>query len=74
MTPAEVNRFNKLYLCYLKLLKLQGKSRKTIDAYSRAVRQVSKHFDCCPDQLPPEQLEVYFVLERKLRSQQEPGA
>ncbi len=50
MTPAEVNRFNKLYQRHLRLLKLQGKSQKTIDAYSLAVRRVSEHFDCCPDQ------------------------
>jgi integrase/recombinase XerD len=60
MTHAEVNRFNTLYQRHLRLLKLQGKSQKTIDAYSRAVRRVSEHFDCCPDQLTPEQLEVNF--------------
>jgi integrase/recombinase XerD len=60
MKPAEVNRFKKLYQRHLRLLKLQGKSQKTIDAYSRAVRRVSEYFDCCPDQLTPEQLEIYF--------------
>jgi len=60
MTPAEVNRFNKLYERHLRLLKLQGKSEKTIDAYSRAVRRIRDHFDCCPDQLTLEQLETYF--------------
>ncbi len=71
MTTAEVNRFNKLYQHHLRLIKLQEKSRKTIDAYSRDVRRVSEHFDCCPDQLPREQLEVYFVLDRKLPSQRQ---
>jgi len=60
MRPTEANRFKKLYQRHLRLLKLQGKSQKTIDAYSRAVRRVSNHFDCCPDQLTPEQLEIYF--------------
>jgi len=60
MKPTEANRFNKLYQRHLRLLKLQGKSQKTIDAYSRAVRRVSEYFDCCPDQLTPEQLETYF--------------
>ena len=60
MKPAEANRFKKLYQRHLRLLKLQGKSQKTIDAYSRAVRRVSNYFDCCPDQLTPEQLELYF--------------
>ena len=60
MKPAEANRFKKLYQRHLRLLKLQGKSQKTIDAYTRAVRRVSEYFDCCPDQLTPEQLEIYF--------------
>jgi len=60
MKPTETNRFKKLYQRHLRLLKLQGKSQKTIDAYSRAVRRVRDHFDCCPDKLTPEQLEAYF--------------
>ena len=61
MNPNEVNRFNELYQCHLRLLKLQGKSQKTIDSYSRAVRRVSEHFGCCPDQLTLEQFEIYFA-------------
>jgi integrase len=60
MNSEQVKRFNTLYQRHLNLLKLQGKSQKTIDAYSRAVRRVRDHFDCCPDQLTPEQLETYF--------------
>lgn len=60
MKPTEVKRFEPLYQRHLKLLKLQGKSKSTIDAYSRAVRRVSSHFDCCPDRLTQEQLEDYF--------------
>ena len=60
MNQTEVNRFKKLYQRHLRSLKLQGKSQKSIDAYSRAVRRISEHFDCCPDQLTPEQLEIYF--------------
>jgi len=60
MNKAEKNRFNKLYQRHLRLLKLQGKSQKTIDAYSRAVRRIREHFDCCPDQLTLEQRENYF--------------
>jgi integrase len=60
MNKAETNRFNKLYQRHLRLLKLQGKAQKTIDAYSRAVRRISEYFDCCPDQLTLEQLEKYF--------------
>jgi len=60
MKAKEVKRFKKLYQRHLRSLKLQGKSQRTIEAYSRAVRRVSEHFDCCPDQLTPEQLEVHF--------------
>lgn len=60
MDQAETNQFNELYQRHVRLLKLQGKSQKTIDAYARAVRRISKHFDCCPDQLTLEQREEYF--------------
>ncbi len=60
MKQTEVNRFNKLYERHLRLLKLQGKSQKTIDAYSRSVRRIKDHFDCCPDKLTLEQLEAYY--------------
>ena len=60
MKQKETNRFNELYQRHLRLLKLQGKSKKTIDVYSRAVRRISEHFDCCPDQLTLEQRENYF--------------
>lgn len=60
MKQAETNRFNELYQRHLRLLKLRGKSPKTIDAYSRAVRRITEHFDCCPDRLSLEQRENYF--------------
>jgi integrase len=60
MNQAETDRFNELYQCHLRLLKLQGKSQKTIDAYSRAVRRIGEYFDLCPDQLTLEQRENYF--------------
>jgi integrase/recombinase XerD len=51
MNQAETKRFNELYQRHLRLLKLQGKAQKTIDAYSRAVRRIKAFFDCCPDLL-----------------------
>ena len=60
MEEKEVNRFNELYNKHLRLLKLQGKSKKTIDAYSRAIRRIRDYFGCCPDKLIPDQLEIYF--------------
>ena len=60
MEQFEKERFNELYQRHLRLLKLQGKAQKTIDAYSRALRRISEYFDCCPDQLTLEQREEYF--------------
>ena len=60
MKKAETNRFNKLYQRHLRLLKLQGKSQKTIDAYARAVRRIREHFDCCPDKLTLKQRKNFF--------------
>lgn len=40
MNQTETDRFNELYERHLRLLKLQGKAQKTIDAYSRAVRRI----------------------------------
>lgn len=61
MKQKESKRFEILYDRHLKKLKLQGKSKATISAYSRAVRRLAEHFDCCPDQLTVEQLEDYFT-------------
>ena len=61
MTATEQARFQELYTRQLRALKLRGMSENTIDSYARAVRRVSSHFDCCPDQLTVEQLEVYFA-------------
>ena len=61
MKKSELSRFNKLYEHHLRSLKLQGKAKNTIDAYSRAIRRVRDYFDCCPDKLKPEQLEKYFA-------------
>ena len=59
MKPLEQQRFDYLYQSYLNELTLQGKSPKTIDCYSRCLRQVSQHFDICPDQLSTNQLKTY---------------
>ena len=61
MKKSDVNRFNNLYDRHQKTLKLQGKSKKTIDSYSRAIRRVYYYFDCSPDKLTPENFEDYFA-------------
>jgi integrase/recombinase XerD len=56
MKETQTTHCNELYQRHLKLLKLQGKANKTIEAYSLAIRRLSKHFNCCPEKLTPEQL------------------
>lgn len=60
MNVEEQIRFDHLYQSHSRALKLQGLSDKTIDVYARAVRRIAHYYDCCPDQLTTEQLEVYF--------------
>lgn len=60
MKKTEVKRFDSLYSRHLKLLKIQGKSDSTIDAYSRAVRRVRVHFDRLPEKLTKDDLQNYF--------------
>ena len=60
MNTDEQTRFDVTYTNYLRDLTLQGKADKTIEAYSRAIRQLAQFFDCCPDNLTTEQLKQYF--------------
>jgi integrase/recombinase XerD len=60
MNKTEANRFNDLYQRHQRLLKLQGKAESTRNSYARAVRRITNHFDCGPDQLTVEQREEYF--------------
>ncbi len=48
-------------LTYINELKLLGKSDKTIECYSRALRQTADFFDTCPDDLSVEDLKRYFL-------------
>lgn len=61
MNQSEAERFNHFYDQQQKTLKLQGMSKSTISSYSRAIRRVAGHFDCCPDKLEPVQLQDYFA-------------
>ena len=60
MNKHDKKIFDKHYQQLLKCLKLQGKAKKTIESYSRAVRRVVEHFDCLPEKLTPENLKDYF--------------
>lgn len=61
MNPQQHTHFQQLYQAHLNHLLLQGKRPATIDAYARAVRRISHHYDCPPDQLSLNQLKNYFA-------------
>jgi len=61
MKPEDQVRFDNLYQSYLNELTLQGKSARTVDGYSRCIRQIAQFFDVCPDNLTTEQLKAYFL-------------
>lgn len=60
MNASELARFEALYAQHLTALKLQGMRPKTIEAYARAVRRVTTHFDRCPDSLSTTDFKAYF--------------
>ncbi|MFS1494262.1 tyrosine-type recombinase/integrase [Vibrio lentus] len=61
MKPDDLKRYNTLYEQHLTNLKLQGKRPATIDAYSRAVRRITAHFDRVPDTLTTADLKQFFA-------------
>ncbi len=61
MNKTDKKTFDKNYQQLLKCLKLQGKADNTIDSYSRALRRVTDHFNCLPEQLTPDDLKDYFA-------------
>jgi len=68
MKANEQKRFDALYVQHLRALKLRGYSASTIDVYARAVRRLTEYFNCVPDQLSVEQLEIYFARLVDIRS------
>ena len=60
MTNTSSGHFDRQYQTHLKHLKLKGLQPKTIDAYSRAIRHMGKHFDYSINYLSPAQLTDYF--------------
>lgn len=61
MNTQQQAKFNTLYRQHVNALQRQGKADNTIDAYARAVRRVTEHFDRCPDRLTLKDLEAYFT-------------
>ena len=61
MNAQDQVRFNQLYERHITELTLQGKSKKTIEMYSRSLRRLAEYFDTCPDTISTEQLKQYFL-------------
>jgi integrase/recombinase XerD len=61
MNIQESTRFENLYQQHIQALTLHGKSPRTIDMYSRSLRQLADFFDRCPDDLTPDELKCFFI-------------
>jgi integrase/recombinase XerD len=68
MNTTEENRFRPLYEEMQQCLVLQGLRPKTVEAYSRAIRRLAEHFDCCPNEVTTDQLKDYFAALVKSHS------
>ena len=60
MNKTQQSRYKSLYQQHVNALRRQGKSKATIDGYSRALRRVTEHFDKCPDRLTVADLKEHF--------------
>ncbi len=60
MKTLKDKKFDQLHSQFRRELKLQGKSPKTIDSYSRSLRRLITYFDRYPDELNQEELKLYF--------------
>ena len=61
MNNKQQAHFDRLYEQHVNALIRQGKSKVTIDCYSRAVRRISQFFDQCPGQLSLDDLKTFFA-------------
>ncbi|WP_432463487.1 hypothetical protein [Agarivorans sp. QJM3NY_33] len=69
MNPTQQHRYHVLHKQHLTNLTLQGKRPATIDAYSRAVRRISAHFDRSLDILSPAQVGLVISMTQQARYQ-----
>jgi integrase/recombinase XerD len=61
MNKKEQQEFDVVHKELEKILKLQGKSPKTVDSYSRAVRRLANYFDRCPLDVTRDEMRLYFA-------------
>ena len=60
MHTADQARFDSLYQDLLNTLKRHGKASKTVEAYARGVRRLTRFYDRCPVDLTVAELNAYF--------------
>ena len=48
-------------------MQLRGMSKRTIEMYVRAVRQLAEHYSKSPDLITEEELRQYFLYNKKVR-------
>jgi site-specific recombinase XerD len=60
MKPFKNKEHERLHAQYIREIRLQGKSPKTIDSYARALRRLFDYYDCHPDELTIDDLKLYF--------------
>ena len=60
MNKTQQSRYESLYQQHVNALQRQGKSKATIDGYSRALRRITEYFDRCPDKLTADHLKEHF--------------
>ena len=51
-----------LYEQHINVLTLQGKNERTIEMYSRSLREITAKFDMPPDRITTEHLKQYYLL------------
>ena len=52
------------YAQMVRKLQINGKSKQTVQAYTRAVHQLTKHYQRDPKLITEEELETYFLYRR----------
>lgn len=60
MNTIDTTKFQTLHQQFQLDLKLQGKSPKTIDSYTRSIRRLVMYFNRFPEDLTPQDLKLYF--------------
>ena len=56
-----------LFIRFSEDLQLKGLSSKTIKMYTRAVKQLTKHYQKSPEKISDEELRKYFLYNKNVR-------